>query len=188
MRTPRRLLCSLVLSCLACGPDSGSGAGGTRTAEPISVSGMWEVAGTTVEQGGEHARKIEGTVILAQEGSRYTSTFTMQTMLPTPDGASLETEVIGKGEGTIEGRAIHGTAHTQLVISTVPGVSPGFAYVPRTVTTRIVSNVQGELLEDDTLSLLIENAPDVGEEYTPTRTTLRGMRVSPAEAGGAGSP
>ena len=184
-RPPTRFLCVLFLMAVACGPQGG-GPAGSGDAEPVSVSGMWEVEGTTVEKGSEqHARKITGTVILAQEGSHYTSTFTMETVIPTPEGASLKTDVIGKGEGSIEGSAITGTARTQLVVATVPGVDPAFAFVPRSVSTRIVSKVSGTVSPDGTFVMEIENAPEAGEEYTPTRTTLRGRRVGPVEVAGS---
>jgi hypothetical protein len=179
-------LCTLALMVAACGPQSG-GPGASDEAAALQLSGMWEVEGTTVEKGSEqNARKIKGTVILSQEGNQYTSTFTMETMIPTPDGASLSTDVIGKGEGTIEGSSIGGTARTQLVIATVPGVDPDFAFIPRSVTTRIVSKVSGTAAPDGTFVMEIENAPEPGEDYVPTRTTLRGKRVGPVDV--AGSP
>ena len=61
-------------------------------------------------------------------------------------------------------------------MASVPGVDTGFAFVPRTVSTRIVSKVKGRLLEDGTIALEIENAPAEGEQYRPTRTVLAGRR------------
>ncbi len=172
-----RLLLALCLVSLACGGEDAS-APAAAPAAPASIGGRWAVQGETVETGQEeHKRDISGTVILDQEGDFYTSTFTMSTMFPTPEGAALETDVIGKGEGSIQGNAIRGEARTQLVIAGVPGVDPDFAFVPRTTTTRIVSTVEGEFQPDGTIVLRIQSKGEPGEEYRPTRTTLRGKRV-----------
>ena len=46
----------------------------------------------------------------------------------------MDTDVIGTGDGTVDGRSLRGRAETQLVIASVPGVDTAFAFVPRTVT------------------------------------------------------
>ena len=86
--------------------------------------------------------------------------------------------MIGTGEGRIEGRKLIGTAKTQIVMSTVPGINPGFAFVPRIVGPRLVSANVGRLEADGSIEIQIENAPAPGETYVPTRTTLRGKRVA----------
>ncbi len=65
----------------------------------------------------------------------------------------------------------------------VPGVDPGFAFVPRTVTTRLVSKSVTTIADDGTLMITIENQPAEGEQYAPSITTLRGRRVSAAGIG-----
>jgi hypothetical protein len=172
----RILCCVAAATLLACGPpsDVASPPGGSGAAD---IAGLWEVQGTTFEKGNETTtRDISGTVTLSQEGQRYSSTFTMKTVFATPGGASVDTEVIGTGDGTIEGRSLQGRTETQLVMASVPGVDSAFAFVPRTVSTRIVSRVKGQLLEDGTISLEIESAPAAGEQYIPTRTVLTGRR------------
>ncbi len=57
-------------------------------------------------------------------------------MFPTPDG-SRNTDVIGKGEGTVDGSTLKGTAETQLVMATVSGIDPKFPYLPRVIGARI---------------------------------------------------
>ncbi len=172
-----RILCCLAAAALlACGPpsDVASPPGGSEAAD---IAGLWEVQGTTVEKGNEESsRAISGTVTLSQQGQRYTSTFTMKTVFATPGGASVDTDVIGTGDGTVEGRSLRGRAQTQLVMASVPGVDTAFAFVPRMVSTRIVSRVKGQLLEDGTISLEIESTPAEGEQYLPTRTVLTGRR------------
>jgi len=182
-RDATRLLLALSFAALACGAEPETSATDAASTEPAAIGGRWAVEGETVETGREeHKRSISGTVILNQDGGRYSSTFTMSTMFPTPDGAALETDVIGEGEGTVEGSKITGEARTQLVVAGVPGVDPDFAFVPRTTSTRIVSTVEGGIQPDGTIVLHIQSKGESGEDYRPTRTTLRGKRVESAAA------
>ena len=177
---PTRLLrvpCAAALLALAC--DSGPAAKPPPppSVEAAPIAGMYEVKGTTVTLESGHTREIAGTVILADEGGHYTATFNLTTTYPGADQA-MPAEVIGKGEGTIDGRTLMGSAHTQVVMATVPGVDPGFAFVPRMVSTRIESKTITQIASDGSVSIEIENTPAPGESYAPTRTTLRGTRVS----------
>jgi hypothetical protein len=180
-----RVLSAISLAVLACGGEPESSAPGAASGEPAAIGGRWAVEGETIEPGNDASRRrITGTVKLDQAGDRYTSSFEMDTMIPTPEGASLSTHVIGTGAGTIAGNRISGEARTQLVMAGVPGVDPDFAFVPRTTTVRIVSAVSGEAQADGTIVLNIESKGEAGEDYRPTRTTLRGRRV----ASGAAEP
>jgi len=154
-------------------------------AEPPSpISGRYEVSGETVTRSTGEKREIAGTLIVAtDESGKYTATFDFTTTYPGADSA-MPAEVIGKGEGEIEGRTLRGVAHTQLVMATVPGVDPGFAYIPRLVSTRIVSNSTATVAVDGTVSITIRSEPEDGEDYAPTRTILRGSRISAAGVGG----
>jgi hypothetical protein len=182
-RDATRWILALSFAALACGGEREASAPDAASTEPAAIGGRWDVEGETVETGREeHKRSISGTVILNQEGAHYTSTFTMSTMFPTPDGAALETDVIGEGEGAVEGTRISGEARTQLVVAGVPGVDPDFAFVPRTTSTRIVSTVEGGVQPDGTIVLHIQSKGEPGEDYRPTRTTLRGKRVESAAA------
>ena len=179
--TCRALLATGLLTLVACG-------GGDEVAqeqnEPvIPIAGMYEVTGVTVTQASGSKREIAGTVILAEDGSRYTATFNLVTTYPGAEEA-LPAEVIGMGEGEIEGRTLRGSAQTQLVMATVPGIDPSFAFVPRLVSTRLVSKSTATIAGDGSVQIEIENEPAQGEEYARTRTTLRGMRVSAAGIGG----
>ncbi len=190
MRRTLPLLALLAL--VACGPERevevATPAARTETGEaapkiattpamdPSSLAGSYAMEGTTTETQSKRTRKISGTVIIAMEGSNYTSTFSLKTTYPTPDGP-LPADVIGKGSGVIEGNALRGTAHTQLVMATVPGVDTGFAFVPRFVGPRILSKSVGTLQDDSTLVIEVENEAEPGETYPPTRTTLRGKKL-----------
>ena len=173
---------SLALS-LACGSAEQSAP--PELASPGSpISGMYNVSGLTTETASGHQRKLAGTIILAEEetGGRYTATFNLTTTYPAGEG-SLPAEVIGKGEGTIEGRTLKGTSHTQLVVATVPGVDPGFAFIPRRVSTRIVSTSVTKIAPDGSVQIELSNSPEGDEDYSPTRTVLTGRRVSNAGSG-----
>lgn len=158
--------------------------GSEDTATPVAksapgqpIAGMYQVGGVTVEVQSGQKREISGTVILAVDGSKYTSTFDLDTMFQTPEGA-LSADVIGNGSGTVDGRTLTGDARTQVVISTVPGVDPGFAFIPRTTTTRIVSESVTTIGNDGSVEIEIESSGAEGQTYAPTRTVLRGARVS----------
>ena len=175
-----RLASTLALS-FACGSAEQSAAPEVAS-QGAPISGMYQVAGVTTETASGHQRKLSGTIILAEEGTHYTATFNLTTTYPGGD-ESLPAEVIGKGEGTIEGRTLKGTSHTQLVVATVPGVDPGFAYIPRMVSTRIVSTSVTKIAPDGSVEIELANAPAGDEDYSPTRTVLTGKRVSAAGSG-----
>ncbi len=168
----------------ACGPEAEPGARGEAAVPPTPISGMYEVSGVTVATRTGDKREISGKIILAQDGDAYTATYSLTTLYPV-GAETLPAEVIGKGEGTIDGRKLEGTAATQLVIAMVPGIDPAFAFVPRTVTTRLVSKSVTTIADDGTVMITIENQPAEGEQYAPSITTLRGRRVS---AAGIGDP
>ena len=169
------------LMLIACGSEPDVAAPPPAQAEQgiPSIAGTYRVTGFTVEKETGNQREISGTVIMSQEGDHYTSTFNLTTLFPTPDGA-LQSDVIGKGEGTIEGRILRGTATTQIVMAQVPGVDAQFAFIPRFVGPRLVSTTSGRLGEDGLLTVEIESDPAEGEAYTPTRTTVSGVRIVPA--------
>jgi len=179
-------LCASALA--ACGGDRDAG-----EASVLPIAGMYEVNGETITKATGDKRAISGRIIIAEEeeGSAYTATFHLTTTYPGAEEA-LPAEVIGKGEGTIEGRALLGTAETQLVMATVPGVDPGFAFVPRMVSTRLVSRSSATVAADGSVQIEIDNEAAAGEEgYVPTRTTLAGLRISGTdviEGVGAGTP
>ncbi len=162
---------------LGCGSDRDAG-----EIETVSVAGMYEVKGTTAEEGGGNKRQISGTIVLAEEGSNYTATFSLNTEFPTPDGP-VPADVIGKGEGTISGDTLEGEAQTQIVVSSVPGIDTQFAFIPRFVGPRILSASTAQVHDDGSITVEILNQPREGEDYTPTRTMLRGVRVATAAAG-----
>jgi hypothetical protein len=182
-RLPLTALCAALLIFTACdqAPDSATDESAAADAAPIA--GMYEVAGTTTETTTGSKREISGTVILAEDGPNYTATFHLTTVWEGEDGI-LPAEVIGNGSGTIDGRTLRGNAETQLVISTIPGIDPAFAYIPRTTTTRLVSKSVTTIAADGAVVIEIDNAGAAGEIYAPTRTTLQGIRTGVAGIAG----
>jgi hypothetical protein len=165
---------------MACGPPSEpeSAPDSAHEAEPFSFGGRYHVTGVTIDQATGAQRPIQGTIVLneVEGGSRYTSHVELETLFPGSDAVAAE--VVGTGEGDVSGRRLVGTAETQLVAASVPGVDTGFAFVPREVGQRIRSSAIAEIKDDGTVSLEIHNEPAEGEaEYTPTKTLLVGYRA-----------
>jgi len=175
-RTLANLASTLLLS-VACGSAEEAAAPEAPAVQGVPISGMYNVEGTTTETASGHQRRLSGTIILAEDGPRYTATFNLSTLYPA-GGQPMPAEVIGMGEGTIDGRTLTGTSHTQLVVATVPGVDPGFAFIPRKVSTRIVSTSVTKIGPDGSVHIELANAPEAGADYSPTRTVLTGKRVS----------
>lgn len=145
-------------------------------------SGTYDVSGLTVDERSGDTRVISGHVVLTRKGDGYAAAAELETEFPTHGGA-VRTDVIGRGDGTAKGDGLGGTAHTQLVIQTVPGVDTQFAFIPRTVGPRLVSDWTARMERDGTLVVELRNRGEEGEEYSPTRTTLKGKRVQmPSEA------
>jgi hypothetical protein len=173
------LLAGAVIGC-----EQAAEAPADESEPPSPISGRYEVSGETVTGSTGEKREIAGTLIVAtDDAGKYTATFDFTTTYPGAD-SEMPAEVIGKGEGVVEGRTLQGVAHTQLVMATVPGVDPGFAYLPRIVSTRIVSDSTASISRDGSVTITIRSIPAEGEAYEPTRTTLHGRRISAAGLGG----
>ncbi len=174
----RSLLCAATAAGLVLACDSTPDVAAPPPAiPPPTLAGTYQIEGVTVDKRTGAEREISGTIVLAQEANNYTTTFSLKTTYPSADGTA-DADVIGSGKGTIDGQKLLGTAETQLVMATVPGIDTQFAFVPRIVGPRIVSTSVGSISDDGTLVIEIENRPAEGETYRPTRTTLKGTRIS----------
>lgn len=149
------------------------------TGAKVSFSGHYHVKGTTTEKASHATRALAGTVVLVQQGDHYTATFDLETKFPTVDGP-VNAQVIGKGEGKVDGRTATGSAETQLVLAEVPNVDPGFAFLQPTAGPRLVSKAVAKLKADGTLTIEIDNEAAPGEKYAATHTTLTGQRMHEA--------
>ena len=166
------------LALVACGAESPPPAHVAAAIDPVPISGLYDVKGITrAVNGPGEGRKISGTVTLTEDAGRYTATFKLDTTFPGAE-EPVQADVIGSGEGTVDGRTLRGTTKTQLVISTVPGVDTEFAFIPRMVGARIVSTSVTVIEPDGTVVIELENRPEEGDEYVPTKTLLTGHRVA----------
>jgi len=173
----RPSLASLVML-VACGAPEQKAVTQAVEGEEVPIPGMYRVHGATVDKATGEKRAIKGTVILAVEGSRYTATFHLNTNFPGPGADPVAAEVIGSGEGKVEGRTLTGTAHTQVVVAGMPGVDPNFAFIPRRVSTRLISDSVTTIARDGSVTIQTDSRGEPGEDYAPTRTTLRGERIA----------
>jgi hypothetical protein len=145
-------------------------------------SGTYAVKGMTTDVRSGDTRRIDGHIVLTLKGEVYRAASELTTDFPTPGGA-VHADVIGTGEGKREGDMLKGTAHTQVVMQTAPGVDPNFAFIPRQVGPRIRSSWTARLEKDGTIVVELSNKPEKGEQYRETTTKLRGTRVAmPGEA------
>jgi hypothetical protein len=147
-------------------------------------SGTYTVVGTTVDVQSGDTRRIEGHLVLTLKDGRYAAASELSTEFPS-HGGPVHTDVLGNGDGDRKGDVLSGTAHTQLVIQTVPGVDTNFAFIPRQVGPRLVSSWTAHLEPDGTLVVELANQAEKGEKYRPTTTTLRGKRVPEPEKAAA---
>jgi hypothetical protein len=165
------------------GADDKAGAPDVQAAPPAGAvtdhSGTYRVHGRTVDKESGEGRELHGTIILAQQGSAYTSTFDLETQIPTPEGEPTEAELLGKGEGSVSGNTLEGTSQTQIVWAAVSGLSSDFAFAPRRYGPRLTSKSTAKVQPDGSISIQIESQAQPGEKYRPTRTTLKGRRVKP---------
>ncbi|MDP6979559.1 MAG: hypothetical protein QF570_13315 [Myxococcota bacterium] len=168
------LCCGFVVSCSG---DDAPKEASDEAALPVEITGRYKMSGVTTTPGSDQKRKIRGTIILEQKGDKYTASYEFKTSFP-GEGQPVDADVIGVGDGDIQGRKLIGTAKTQIVVSSVPGVDTGFAFAPRRVSARIVSNSTAEYQADGTFEVEIESRADEGEtDYQATRTRMRGKRI-----------
>jgi hypothetical protein len=180
-----RLLGLTALLGIACGdatpPETPADAG----AQAAPLSGTYRVAGTTVDKATGTKRDVSGTIVVKAEADAYTTTFSLNTTLR-EGGEPQKAELIGHGQGTVAGRALTGTAETQLIVALVPGVDAAFGMLPRAATSRILNRSEATIEPDGSVQIEIESAPAPGEEYSPTHTTLRGERIADVGIAGEG--
>jgi hypothetical protein len=182
-RSPSALLAPILAAgLLACGSGDAPEPGVAAPAQ-APLSGSYRVSGTTVDKTTGAERGVAGTVIVIVEKDRYTSTFDLTTTLHA-SGTPQKAQLVGRGDGSVEGRTLSGTAETQLIVALVPGVDAGFGLLPRMATARILNRSTAEIAGDGSVTIQIDSEPAPGAEYTPTRTTLRGLRTSAVGLGG----
>jgi hypothetical protein len=146
-------------------------------------AGSYRVRGLTTDVARGDSRRIQGIIVITEKEEGYSTKADLETKYPS-EGGPVDADVIGTGTAERSRDALRGTSETQLVMSTVPGVDTGFAWVPRTVGPRLVSIWEAHFRQDGTLVVEIRNEPAEGVEYSPTTTTLYGTRIEEAEGEG----
>ena len=165
---------ALVLA-LACGAPEGP-----ESSTLPDIQGVYRVEGITTEVASGFSRPLSGLLVVRQEGDRYTTNFDLSSEVPSRGKFAdepMSIEIVGEGEGRIDGDTLLGSARTQVLRSMVPGVHVSFGMMPRAVGPRIVSTTQGHVGPDNELTIEIETRPDGDADYAPTRTRLVGHRV-----------
>jgi hypothetical protein len=152
---------------------------------PGLFAGTYRVKGLTTDVARGDTRRIEGIVTLNYRGETYSASAELETEYPS-DGGPVDAHVIGTGSGTPSEGRLRGSAETQLVMATVPGVAAEFAFAPRTVGPRLVSSWEAYLRRDGTLVVDLRNEPAEGEDYRPTTTLLYGTRIEEPEVAAEG--
>ncbi|MBW2418766.1 MAG: hypothetical protein JRH19_09485 [Deltaproteobacteria bacterium] len=180
---PRSSLILVALPCLAalalaCSESERREDEGTQ-----NIEGVYRVEGLTTEVASGLSRALTGLVVVRQDGDRYTTNFDLASEMPATGrdaGEEVSIEIVGEGEGVIDGDSLRGTANTQIMRSVVPGVHVSFGLMPRAVGPRIVSTTKGHIGPDQELTIEIETRSKEGADaadYSPTRTRLVGHRV-----------
>jgi hypothetical protein len=179
LRLRTALLSAPLAALVACGaPEPPPVEAALEEGEEVPIPGMYRVEGATVDKATGERRDISGTVILAVDGDAYTATFHLTTNFPGTGTDPVEAEVIGKGDGTVDGRTLTGVAHTQVVVAGIPGVDPNFAFIPRHVSARLISDSVTTIARNGSVTIQTDSRGEPGEDYAPTRTTLRGSRIA----------
>ncbi len=179
LRVSTALFSASLATLLACGaPEPPQVAAEAEQGEEVPIPGMYRVQGATVDKATGERREISGTVILAVDGDDYTATFHLTTNFPGTGTDPVEAEVIGKGDGKVDGRTLTGVAHTQVVVAGIPGVDPNFAYIPRHVSARLISDSVTTIARNGSVTIQTDSRGEEGEDYAPTRTTLHGSRIA----------
>ena len=165
----------------ACDPGDGLGArgGSPAAASPApGFAGLYAVSGVTTDPQSGGTRRIAGTVIVAGGAEAHDATFSLSTEIATPDGP-IQADLIGTGEGRVEDGVLTGRAETQMFLAAVPGVDPGFPWIPGRLGPRVVSRfaMSRDAAGDHRIEIETRAAP--GEDYGFTRTRLRAVRSAP---------
>ena len=142
---------------------------------PADMEGFYEAKGVTTVKSTGSRRRLKGTFIVthAPEGEGYDIRFSFKTQMSTPGGPQ-RADLIGTGEARVVDAKVVGSAETQLLLASVPGVDPQFAFIPGQLGPRIEQTfVMSATDEEGEFKSEIESEAVSGNEYPATRTTLR---------------
>jgi hypothetical protein len=138
------------------------------------VGGAWEVRGTITDVGSGDRRHVAGTVVIDQEDDRFRSTFHLIGTLDTPQGRR-RAEVVGRGEGKVEGRVITGTVDSNVVTARLGGAGGVVPFVPKEWGPRTHNTVLGRLNDDGSVTFEL-HTPQQADGTGATHTVIHGVR------------
>jgi hypothetical protein len=159
-------------------------ASAARAADPPDVAapeeryigGRYSVQGSiTVKDTGEK-RAIGGTLILDQRGPEFRTTYQLRTRVRTENGL-VRADVIGRGDGRIDGNRIEGTAESQLITATIGGAHGATPYLPRRIGPILKQQANGSVDEHGVIKLELEYTPVPGGPVETSHVILYGERV-----------
>jgi hypothetical protein len=138
------------------------------------IGGSWDVRGTITDEATGDRRYVAGSVIIDQQEDRYRSTFHLAGTLDTPQGRR-RAEVVGRGEGKVEGRAISGVVETNVVTARLGGTAGVVPFVPKEWGPRTTNTVKGRLNDDGSVTFELRTE---AQEDGPgaTHTVIYGVR------------
>lgn len=144
--------------------------------EPRYIGGRYQVHGTiSVKDTGEN-RAIGGTLILDQRGPEFRTTYQLRTRVRTKDGL-VRADVIGRGDGKVEGDKISGTAESQLITATVSGAHGATPYLPRLIGPILRQDASGSVDEHGVIRFELDYTPVEGGPTETSHIVLYGERV-----------
>jgi len=148
------------------------------------ASGIYEVAGLTVEATSGQQRAIEGTIELDVKGAQYEVRFEFATTAPDFE-EPVPVRIRGSGNGLIVGKLFTGTTEEWMSLAAPPDALGALDEVklPAQVGWRMHSASQASFDADGALHVLLQNYPAPGQHYRPTMTVLAGRRAAKEHAG-----
>ena len=168
----------LVILTIAGGALAGA-AIGDEAALP-DIAGIYEMDGDTTVTGAPDRFHVAGKLVIRQKGADCTlsvdGTFKRLEGESGPAGVAL----IGTGEAKLDGTRFTGSAEVQTLMSEVPGVDVGAAYMPKKFGPTLDAIAEGKVVEEGILVFEIRSTV-VGEGFTlpEGRTTVvRATRVA----------
>ncbi len=141
---------------------------------PKSPLGVFRVHGSVVDEKTGQSQPTHGFVSIRLRDGGWVSGYELETSFEREDGA-LAAELVGTGAGSLHGNPLHGTASTQLVMATIPGVSPKFALIPRSVGPRVAARTTLWMGDDGSIALEFASSEDA--EHPSPLVFLTGHRV-----------
>jgi hypothetical protein len=145
-------------------------------AEPRFIGGRYAVQGTiTVKDTGEK-RAIGGTLILDQRGPEFRTTYQLRTRVRTEEGV-VRADVIGRGDGRVDGDRIEGIAESQLITASIGGAHGATPYLPRRIGPILRQHARGSIDEHGVIKLELDYTPVEGGPTETSHVVLYGERV-----------